>query len=56
MRPGFNPQFGHNYEAATTSCLNDDKLDELSEMYYAHYICVCEPPSLVVIDLLLMVS
>lgn len=38
------------------SCSNDDEMDKLGEMYYDHYIRVCESPSLAVISHFLIVS
>jgi hypothetical protein len=56
IREGPSTQAKEYVAEEVNSCPNDDKLDELGEMYYVHYIRVCESPSLVVIALSLMVS
>jgi len=55
IREGPSMQAKERVAKEVNSCLDDDEMDKLGEMYYSHYIRVCESPSLVLIAFLLMV-
>lgn len=45
IREGPSTQAKEHVAKEVNSCLNDDEMDKLGEMYYNHYIRVCESPS-----------
>jgi len=56
IREGPSSKAKERVAQEVNSCLDDDQMDKLGQMYYEHYIRVCESPSLAVIAFFLMVS